>query len=73
VSTNPIHITGTPENAMVQAVDVRLYFPVEDRKEDILDIINEGLQTLPFASLVSAYELQSDGFGSLVPGDAPLA
>jgi hypothetical protein len=69
--TNPIHVTGTPENNSVVAVNVRLYYPAGTPDEDIFDDVNDALGNSPV--LVSAYMMLSDGFGHLVPDDKPIA
>jgi hypothetical protein len=74
MAINPIHVAGTPENDSVQAIDIRLYFPVEGSREAALDMISEALQNSPdLCDLVSAYELGANAFGVLVPDDKPLA
>jgi len=67
---NPIHTDRT-----VQHVDVRIYFPVELDREELLDKISETLQgdAYNLCEMVSAYELINDGFAHLLPGDKPLA
>jgi hypothetical protein len=73
--TNPIHISGTPENEGVQKFDVRMYFPREASREKIIDMVMAALQDssdLAEAELVAAYELVSDGFGGLVPAEDGL-
>jgi hypothetical protein len=69
--TNPIHVTGTPENNSVIPVNVLLYYPAGTSDEDIFDDVNDALATSP--NLVSAYMMLSDGFGHLVPDDKPIA
>lgn len=68
---NPIHTSP-----MLQHVDVRMYFPKELDPELLLDYISSALQDahdLAMAQMVSAYQLKNNGFGSLLPDNAPLA
>lgn len=71
MTTNPIHISGTPENDSVMPITVVIYYPAEMPKEDALDDLNDALGNSCF--LVSAYELVSDGFGHLTPDEKPIA
>jgi hypothetical protein len=68
---NPIHVSGTPENDAVMYIDVRMYFSRDEDREEMLDEINAALGQSP--SMISAYEMLSDGFGHLVPDDKPIA
>jgi hypothetical protein len=68
---NPIHLAGSPENLAVQSFDMRMYFPAEMRREDVIDRVMTVLQdSMAMSNLISAYELVNDGFGHLVPDDA---
>lgn len=65
--TSPIHT-----NDSMQHVDVRIYFPAGENREELLTEISGVLQDY-LERMVSAYELVRDSFGQLVPDDKPLA
>jgi hypothetical protein len=71
MAINPIHVSGTPENNSVVAVNVRIYYPAGTPDEDIFDDVNRALGES--SRIVGAYMMLSDGFGHLVPDDKPIA
>jgi hypothetical protein len=69
---SPIHVSGTPENESVQSFDVRMYFPKEMARDDIIDAVMTALGISEICEIVAAYEMVSDGFGRLVPAEDGL-
>lgn len=66
---DPIHLYGN-----AQHINIRLYFDKDENREKLLSRISEMLDTAPaLVSMISAYELVSDGFGRLVPDERPIA
>ena len=68
-------LMGDPE---VQHIDVRLFFPADAPREEILTALNEVLQLerpvhFTWHSLISAYEIVNDGFGNVTAAREPLA
>jgi hypothetical protein len=59
----------------VRHVDVRIYFSADEHtQEECVDMVAEALGNAhELCCMTSAYELKNNGFGALLPDDAPLA
>jgi len=58
----------------VQRIDIRLYIPGDTNRATILAEVAAALaSSSELTEIISAYELESDGFGRLVPRKQRLA